>query len=246
MTHTVFVIRNGRRRLRDSQTTIMEVRREMYERLEVGKTYLLDGKKGRIVEKMESRGGTNAAGVSAGGNPIIRVQWKGGTGGDSIADVLDTLKPGSSKETIGENIATERHAGKPEKQAVAIAFSKAGKSNKDAAGDYCANCGYRAGSHQDKTMNCPKNGPGSGFNPNQKFKSKSEDSIAELIDRVRGGVREATGDILWKVLCTDPKNPGVAEYTYVEASNVAGALMAAEKANPGYKAKSARNTDKRP
>lgn len=35
------------------------------------------------------------------------------------------LKSGSSKETISENIATERHAGKPEKQAVAIAYSKA-------------------------------------------------------------------------------------------------------------------------
>lgn len=38
------------------------------------------------------------------------------------------LKKGSSKKIIGENIATERKAGKPEKQAIAIAFSKAGKS----------------------------------------------------------------------------------------------------------------------
>lgn len=42
------------------------------------------------------------------------------------------LQSGSSKEAISENIATERKAGKPEKQAVAIAMSKAGKSNKDA------------------------------------------------------------------------------------------------------------------
>ena len=43
------------------------------------------------------------------------------------------LKQGSSKEVISSNIATERNAGKPEKQAVAIAFSEAGKSkNKDA------------------------------------------------------------------------------------------------------------------
>lgn len=35
------------------------------------------------------------------------------------------LASGSSKKVISENIATERHAGKPEKQAVAIAFSKA-------------------------------------------------------------------------------------------------------------------------
>lgn len=40
------------------------------------------------------------------------------------------LKEGKSKKVIGENIATERRAGKPEKQAIAIAFSKAGKSRK--------------------------------------------------------------------------------------------------------------------
>jgi hypothetical protein len=40
------------------------------------------------------------------------------------------LKSGSSKKVVSENIKTERAAGKPEKQAVAIALSKAGKSNK--------------------------------------------------------------------------------------------------------------------
>lgn len=38
------------------------------------------------------------------------------------------LKSGSSKKTVSSNIATERRAGKPEKQAVAIAMKKAGKS----------------------------------------------------------------------------------------------------------------------
>jgi len=40
------------------------------------------------------------------------------------------LKSGSSKKVVSQNIRTEIAAGKPQKQAVAIALSKAGKSNK--------------------------------------------------------------------------------------------------------------------
>jgi hypothetical protein len=38
------------------------------------------------------------------------------------------LKKGSSKQTISKNIATEMRHGKPQKQAIAIAFAMAGKS----------------------------------------------------------------------------------------------------------------------
>jgi hypothetical protein len=40
------------------------------------------------------------------------------------------LKKGSSRKTISSNVKTEMDAGKPQKQAVAIALSTAGKSNR--------------------------------------------------------------------------------------------------------------------
>ena len=40
------------------------------------------------------------------------------------------LKKGKSKKVISQNIRTEMKAGKPKKQAVAIALNKAGKSRR--------------------------------------------------------------------------------------------------------------------
>jgi len=40
------------------------------------------------------------------------------------------LKKGRSKKAISKNISTLMHEGRPQKQAIAIAMSKAGKSRK--------------------------------------------------------------------------------------------------------------------
>ena len=40
------------------------------------------------------------------------------------------LNKGSSKKVVSANIRTEMHAGKPQKQAIAIAMRAAGKSKK--------------------------------------------------------------------------------------------------------------------
>jgi len=41
------------------------------------------------------------------------------------------LKKGSSRKVISQNIKTEMNAGRPQKQAIAIAMSKAGKARKN-------------------------------------------------------------------------------------------------------------------
>jgi hypothetical protein len=51
--------------------------------------------------------------------------------GLSIKGGIMPLKKGTSKKTISDNIRTEIHHGKPQKQAVAIALNEARKSGAD-------------------------------------------------------------------------------------------------------------------
>lgn len=43
------------------------------------------------------------------------------------------LEKGKSQEAFSHNVSTEMKAGKPQKQAVAIAYSESGEKKKDAA-----------------------------------------------------------------------------------------------------------------
>lgn len=65
------------------------------------------------------------------------------------------LEKGSSKKTISNNIATEMHAGKPQKQAIAIAMHSAGKTRAK----------YR-GLHPKEEMHPKMKGGYDGLDPN--------------------------------------------------------------------------------
>lgn len=55
------------------------------------------------------------------------------------------LKQGTSDKVIGENIRTERHAGRPEKQAIAIAEAEAHKRHAETHKWHKANAEHREG-----------------------------------------------------------------------------------------------------
>ncbi len=54
---------------------------------------------------------------------------------ETLIPTIDPLESGSGRAAISHNIRTEVEAGKPQKQAVAIAMSNAGKSNQDEIGE---------------------------------------------------------------------------------------------------------------
>ncbi len=94
------------------------------------------------------------------------------------------LETGSSQAVIGRNIATEIRAGKPEKQAAAIAYSKAGRA--DAAGDkeYLKSM-VRAGDLGHKAGAAGKNSNSNPYNPNNQ-----KDEFEEWLSRWVKGEKE--------------------------------------------------------
>lgn len=102
------------------------------------------------------------------------------------------LEQGSSQETIGQNIATEIHAGKPQKQAIAIAFKEAGKSNKDEITKQEKEALSRAMHHADT--------PGAGAKQRAKLRSPEQHQRAVSKEFERGTLYSGSGQ---KV--TDPK-----------------------------------------
>lgn len=56
--------------------------------------------------------------------------YQAGDTGGSHGDYHGVLEAGKGKKVISDNIRTEMHAGKPQKQAIAIAFSVSRRGKK--------------------------------------------------------------------------------------------------------------------
>ena len=54
----------------------VEVRREQWDTMEVGKSYGFDGRVGTVLEKADNPGYKYSTGRAAAGNPMVRVKWK--------------------------------------------------------------------------------------------------------------------------------------------------------------------------
>jgi hypothetical protein len=65
--------------------------------------------------------------AAAGNDPDRLCRWLVAHSGEEL---IMPLKSGSSKAIVSQNIRTEIKSGKTQRQSVAIALSKAGKSNK--------------------------------------------------------------------------------------------------------------------
>lgn len=77
------------------------------------------------------------------------------------------LKQGSSDKTVSKNIATEMKAGRPQKQAIAIAMSEAGRSKpKSAKKDPTGMSDHQEFLDQTANYNCEQDNMPGGDCPN--------------------------------------------------------------------------------
>jgi hypothetical protein len=109
---------------------------------------------------------------------------------EDSSDILtqDPLVEGSSQEAISKNIKTEMEAGKPQKQAVAIAMENAGESKDSKTKDYSPeDRAYNEGRQAKEIRNLPISANPYKSSPNDQRKNAWEMGWLEANEKLKTG-----------------------------------------------------------